>query len=144
MILDATLIKIFTTIQKEIKTKYKAEYSIEEIHSIVEVQIDATKVGISKSVTVVWHRFCKFVFTNKYKRKEDIFALKNTLDTDEDLSQEEKDRIVYNKVIESADKKKKYIADTTNIMDKQSTVESLIKKDNVNNVFIKRFICLTN
>ncbi len=144
MIIDDTLIKMFTTIRDEVKAKYKVEYSIEEIQSIVESQIEATKVGISKSVTVVWHRFCKFVFTNKYKRKEDIYLLKNTLDANEDLSQEEKDKIVYNKVIESAGKKKRYIADTTNIMEKQETLETLLSKENVNKVSIKKFICLTN
>jgi len=144
MILDDTLIKMFTTIRDEVKDKYKVEYSIEEIQSIVETQIEATRVGISKSITVVWHRFCKFVFTNKYKRKEDIYLLKNTLDTNEDLSQEEKDKIIYSKVIESAGKKKEFLNNTTNIMSKQDTVDTLLNKENVNKVSLKKFICLTN
>lgn len=144
MIIDDTLIRMFTTIRDEVKAKYNVEYSIEEIQSIVEVQMEATRVGIAKSITVVWHRFCKFVFTNKYKRKEDIHRLKNTLDIDEDLSPEEKDKIIYDKVIESAGKKKAFIANTTNIMEKQETVKSLLNKENINKVTIKRFICLTN
>ncbi len=144
MIVDDTLIKMFTTIQAEVKAKYKVDYSIEEIQTIVDAQLEATKVGISKSVTVVWHRFCKFVFTNKYKRKEDIYLLKNTLDANEDLSQEQKDKIIYNKVVESAGRKKEYIANTTNIMEKQETLESLLTKETVNKVSLKKFVCLTN
>lgn len=144
MIVDDTLIKIFTIIRDEVKVKYKVEYSIEEIQSIVETQMEATRVGISKSVTVVWHRFCKFVFTNKYKRKEDIYLLKNTLACDEELSQEDKDKIIYSKIIESAGKKKEFLNNTTNIMTTQDTVDTLLNKENVNKITIKKFICLTN
>jgi hypothetical protein len=143
MILDDTLIKMFTQIKEEVKAKYNVEYSIEEIHSIVDVQIEATKVGISKGITVIWHRFCKFVFTNKYVRKEEVKLYQNHIDSIEDLSQEEKDKLKYDKVIESARQKKNHKANSKKVTGNQDTVETLIATPNVNNITLKKFVCLT-
>ena len=105
MKLDNTLVGIFTKIQKEVQDKFGIEYSIEELVSIVDVQIEATKLGFSKGITVHWERFCKFAFTNRLKRKNEVKKYINEVKENENLSLEEKESLIHAKLIESLEEK---------------------------------------
>lgn len=101
MILDDTLTRILNTIKADVKEKFNKDYSIEELNEIVDSQIDATKLGFIKGVTVHWTRFCKFVYTNRYNRKMDTIKKLNLIGENTNLSPLEKIKQRKEVIIES-------------------------------------------
>ncbi len=73
MKLDDTLDQIIEEIQEELKVDLGEELSIEEIHEVIQSQIEATKLGIAKGVSVHWYGFCKFLFTDRKTRQKNVF-----------------------------------------------------------------------
>lgn len=69
MKLDDTLISILEEIQIKVADKKDIELSIEEIHNIVDFQLQSTVMGISKGFDVSWSRVGKFIFTDKKARR---------------------------------------------------------------------------
>lgn len=143
MKLDDTLLGIFTKIQKEVQDKFGIEYSIEELNSVVDVQIEATKLGFTKGITVHWERFCKFVFTDRKTRKVENFNYMDELKERHDLLPQEKEALAKEKILEEAKKKKKYISDST-LSGNSSTVEDLIAAPVVNKTTLPFFKNITN
>ena len=72
MKLDNTLEQILEELKDELKNDLGEELSIEEIHEIVQSQIEATKLGIAKGISVHWYGFCKFLFTDRKTRKVNV------------------------------------------------------------------------
>lgn len=144
MKLDKTLTKILTEIQSEVLQERNIHISIEEIHSIVETQIEATKLGFAKGITVHWFKFCKFVFTNKHNNVKEIKQLNQRLEDNDDLLPHEKIAIKKNAIILKAESRDKLIKKSTLRTTESITVDSLMNIENVNIVKPLMFVTLTN
>lgn len=143
MRLDDTLLKIIKIIKEDVKAKYKVEYDVDEIFEVINTQIEATKLGFSKGITVHWIRFCKFVYTERNARGKEIdkFAKDLVLNRD-DLTDVEKEFLLRNKIKEQAIKKKKLLAlGNSNI---NSTSEEVINAPVVNKMSFTLFKNITN
>jgi len=128
MVLDDTLKRILTTIQGEVQVKFKEELSIEQIHSVVNTQVEATKLGFSKGITVHWVRFCKFVYTAKNKRSKEVASYLDLLDNQGELTPQEILEAKRLFIIENSFKRKKIIAeDIASRGNKGKTVEEITK-----------------
>ncbi len=135
MKLDDTLIKIFTTIQQEVKDKYGIEYDIEDLHGIVNTQIEATKLGFSKGITVHWSRFCKFVFTDRANRKKETQRFAETVASHEDLLPHEKEQLIKEYIVATGENKRAILAGSrTDRHFISSTVEEVVQTETVNPV----------
>ena len=129
---DETLNSIFVQIQKEVKVKFGKDISIEEIFNIVNSQIEATKEGLKRSITVHWIKFGKFLFTNRVVRKGKIYQTNELLDITEEYTPSEKEEIKRNSIIESAREKKYYSrisACDKNIAEKELKAEEVLNKE---------------
>lgn len=110
MKLDDTLIRILEQIKEEVKVKYNLTIGIEEVHQVINVQIEATKLGFIKGISVTWSKFCKFIYTERYNRKIDTINKLNKIDLDSpDLSLEEKLKLREEIILQSYIKKTSYI-----------------------------------
>lgn len=112
MKVDDTITGIFNTIAKEVKEKYGIEYSIDQIHDIVNTQIEATKYGFAKGISICWSRFCKFIFTNKVNRKIEVRNVLTTIDNEGILTAEERALALKDAIMESQRKKVAYIKES--------------------------------
>jgi hypothetical protein len=145
MVLDDTLFRIITQIQKEVKVNFKTDLSVEQVHGVVNAQIEATKLGFSRGITIHWTRFCKFVYTAKQKRKIEIASYLDLLDNRGDKNPVEILEAKKLLVIKKAEEKRSIINnDRSNQGSFSSTLED-IKKIEVskNNNFIT-FKCLNS
>lgn len=126
MKVDSTLARILLIIQEEVKEKYNTTLTVEQIHKVVCVQIEATKRGIRKGLTIHWSRFGKFVFTNKSKLKLETIKLTNLLEHTEGLLPHEKLEIRKEKIIELSTIKKEYIKKSTLNLSKSISGEEVL------------------
>ena len=126
MKVDSTIARILLTIQKELKEKYEVSLSIEHIHQVVCVQIEATKRGIQQGLTIHWSRFGKFVFTNKSRRKLQTFSLLNEIENSEALLPHEKVEKRKERIIESYNTKRSYIKQSTLRESRPLTAEQVL------------------
>lgn len=101
MKLDNTLSRIIITIQEEVKEKFNKEYSIEELHDVIDSQLEATKLGFTKGISVHWHRFCKFIYTDRANRKKHIYKQIERLVEDDVLTPQEIESIRKQLIIDS-------------------------------------------
>lgn len=125
MKLDETLIEIIEQVRKETKEKYNIELSFQEVYECINSQMEATKLGFSKGVTVVWTKFCKFVFSNRGVRKKDVRTTLYNLEVNEDISPEVREQLKKDKVISAAEEKRKYLATKK---EKSVSAREVIKK----------------
>lgn len=109
MKLDETLLEIILQIKDEVKEKYKVEMSEAEIYDCIDAQVEATKLGFSRGVTVVWSRFCKFVFSNRAIRRSEVRKTLEKLDDNEDITPQEREQRKKDKIISAYAEKKKYL-----------------------------------
>lgn len=144
MKLDETLTRFLTEIQNEVLQERNILMSIEEIHSIIETQIEATKLGFTKGLTVHWARFGKFVFTDKHNNVKEIRQLEQRLENNEDLLPHEKITIKKNAIIAKAESRDKKIKESTLRTTQGITVESLMNVEDVNKVKPLMFVALNN
>jgi hypothetical protein len=111
MKLDSTLLKIIETIKDEIKVKYKLEFSTQEIVEVIQTQIEVTKQGFAKGISVTWYRFCKFIYSERGIRKtETIKKLDRLLIDYEGASTEDINKRREEIIIESAEQKRRLIS----------------------------------
>ena len=139
MKLDNTLTRIIDTIREEIKVKFNVELSNQEIVEVVQTQIEVTKQGLSKGISVTWYRFCKFIYSDRYKRKSEVIKKLSEIDIDfEGKSPEEIQRIKEELIIRKAEEKRAYLA-----KGKEQTVgitaEEVKNTDSVNKVNLVLF-----
>jgi hypothetical protein len=134
MILDDKLKSIIATIKNEVEEKYKKELSEEDIFNVIDSQIEATKEGIRRSITVHWFKFGKFLFTNKKVRMAKIQKNVEYLSNTGDYTNSEIEAIQKQLVIESAKEKKHYIRQNRgdqNLQDKELNAEQVLAKEKV-------------
>ena len=138
MKLDNTLLKIIGIIQEVVKEKYKLELSTQEIAEVVQTQIEVTKEGISKGISVTWYRFCKFIYTERGKRKSETNKAISSIEEEyqglPDVIKTLKNEVILN----SAERKKQLLA-----KGKEQSVglkaEEVKKVESVNKVNITLF-----
>lgn len=139
MKLDNTLLKIIDIIRLEVKEKYKLELSTQEIVEVIQTQIEATKLGLSKGISVTWYRFCKFIFSERATRKAEVIKQLKQIDTDyEGSSLEDLDKLKQQVIIESAEKKREYLAKGKE-QDVGLKIEDVQKVQTVNKVNVVLF-----
>ena len=131
MILDDTLSRILLTIKEEVKVKYQKDLTIEQINNIVDTQIEATKEGLMRGITVHWARFCKFVFTDKGTLKNNVIKFNSLLDNRDDILPHEKGILRKNYIIEQSLNKVDKIKKATYTASKSFSVDEVldIKED---------------
>ena len=138
MKLDNTLLKIIGIIQQEVKEKYKLELSVQEIAEVIQTQIEVTKEGISKGISVCWYRFCKFIYTDRGVRKTETIKALNSIDREYQDYPELVKQLRQEVILQSSDKKKAYLA-----KGKEQTVglkaEEVKKVESVNKVNVTLF-----
>ena len=104
MKLDETLSKILHNIIIEVEAQHGIRYSLEEIHNVVESQLNATELGVAKGLTVHWTGLGKFIYTDKANRQKFVFdeinkaALLNPDITTEEIEQITKDLVISSKI----------------------------------------------
>ena len=147
MRLDDTLIKILNTIKLEVKEKFDKDYDIEELHDVVQTQIEATKLGISRGIVVHWARFCKFVYTKKVENLQTVNRFAEKVARNEELSSQEKEELIKQKIIDVSIAKKKRISDASKKSDRLqnpiSSVDDIISTPMISPVHSKLFINIT-
>lgn len=144
MKLDETLTRFLNEIQGEVSNEFGINLDIKQIHDIVETQIEATKLGISKGITVHWIRFGKFVFTDKHNNFQDIKKLDSRLEDNDELLPHEKIELRKHKIIEKADSRKQYIKNSTLRDTTPISVDNLMNTPDMYKVKLPTFIALTN
>lgn len=136
--MDATISKILKVIQEEVKINFNKEFSEEDLQGVVNAQIEATKLGISKGITVSWDRFCKFIFTDRYDRKMDTISQLNHIKKySEDLSLEEQAKLNEEIIIASHQKKKAYLQ--VSVKGEVTPTAKVLKTKNKNKLTVQFF-----
>jgi hypothetical protein len=128
MKVDETIARILLTIQTELAAKYKVSLSIEQIHKIVCVQLEATKLGFKQGLTVHWSRLGKFVFTNRKKMVAEAAALETKLTFNEILLPHEKVEIRKEQIIGFSTEKKAHLKQSKLKLTKSISAEKLLGK----------------
>lgn len=144
MKLDETLTRFLNEIQDEVSKEFGVTMSIEQIHSIVETQEEATKLGISKGIAVHWIRFGKFIFTDKVKRVKEIRSINQALAENEDVLPHERIAITKQLIIKKAEQKKASITQATLRESRPMDVETIMNTDNMYKVKPLMFVSLNN
>lgn len=112
MKLDDTLKGIMNQIIEEVKIKYGITFTIEEIYNIIDSQIEATKIGFIKGISIHWIKFGKFIFSNRSNRKKEIAGFINDIDDEStDLSAEQKERLKKEFIVLKGEERKKIISE---------------------------------
>lgn len=142
MKLDDTLLKIFVTIQQEVKEKFNVELSVQELFEVVNTQIEATKLGFSKGVTVYWERFCKFAYTERSTTRKDLKKVKQILAEQDHLTAQEKEEILRSSIIEKAKRKKALIKNSSGLSKKES-LDTVLNAPTITNVKMLLFKNIT-
>lgn len=144
MKLDETLTRFLKEIQEEVFKEFGISLSSEQIHDIIETQIEATKLGISKGITVHWIRFGKFVFTDKCNTIKELKVLDQRLEDNEDLLPHEKLELRKSKIIEKANNRDTLLKNSTLRDTTPISAEVLINTPNMYKVKLPTFTALTN
>lgn len=103
---DATLGRIFSTIQQELKDKKGIELGLEDIHNIADFQFTMIGVAVSKGLDIQLPKLGKFKHcdrTNRGKEKKETFKLlKDNAEVNPDFNYDEvKAAIVRNWALEA-------------------------------------------
>lgn len=110
MRIDETITKVFEQIKVEVKEKFDVDISTKELYDIVRTQLDATRLGFSKLVSVHWLNWGKFIFVDKYNRKNKVFELSKQIDNpDYILTEEERVNLKKELIVESGEKRKELL-----------------------------------
>ena len=107
MKLDDTLRSIIEQIIVEVKDKYGIHLTLEEVYNVIDSQIEATKIGFAKGISVHWIKFGKFLLSKRGDRKREVTRYVEDLEDDStDLTQEEKDKRKKEFIIIKAEERK--------------------------------------
>lgn len=108
MKLDDILKGIINQIIEEVKTKYGVTFTIEEVYNIVDSQIEATKIGFTKGISIHWIKFGKFIFSKKSERKKEVISYINDINEDTtNLTNEEKEKRKKDFIVLKGEEKKR-------------------------------------
>lgn len=121
MKLDDTLKRIMERIVVEVKDKYGIAVTLEDVYNVIESQIEATKIGFAKNISIHWIKLGKFLFTERSNRKKEIITYMNNInDEDTDLTNEQKEQAKKEFIVTKAEEKKKLTADAKSLRVKHS------------------------
>lgn len=124
MKLDDTIKEIIEQIIIDVKNKYGITFSIEEIYSCIDSQIEATKIAFVKGISIHWIKLGKFIFTERNKRGKIYKQYEEDLnDENTDLTTKEKEQKLKEfRIVQAIEKKT-----ITNIrkIEKQSSLDDI-------------------
>lgn len=108
MKLDDTLKRIMEQVVVEVKEKFGITFTIEDIYNVIDSQIEATKIGFVKGISIHWIRFGKFLFTEQSKRKKEVRNYIADIDDENtNLTQAEKEQRKKVFIVLKAEEKKR-------------------------------------
>jgi nucleoid DNA-binding protein len=140
MILDNTLTKIINIVIQEVKDKYDVEYSVEQIFNIVNTQMEATKLGFVKGITVHWSRFGKFVYSKRYDRKMETIRYSRELEQQEqslELSAQDREQLLKEYIVTKAKEKDKFHKESNKWYFPHTDLKTVMATDDKNKIQVK-------